>query len=229
MKFQLTGYIRRPTNEQLLNDLKKTAKKIRKSTISNKHYRQTGTYCPSIITRRFGTWNKALQKAGLKIKKHQNIPIPQLFDNLHHLWITLGRQPYLSDLYPPCSRFGRRPYLRTFGKWSTALEKFIAHRKNPLITPPAPPVECLQSHGRSSGVRSALRPPAPRAHLTWRLRHLIMKRDNFRCKACGASPANDPAITLHIDHIIPSSKGGKSIPENLQTLSSICNIGKSNL
>ena len=60
-----------------------------------------------------------------------------------------------------------------------------------------------------------------------KLRYQVLKRDNFKCCACGASPAKDPAVELHIDHIIPWSKGGESNLENLQTLCSKCNIGKS--
>ena len=56
-----------------------------------------------------------------------------------------------------------------------------------------------------------------------------MARDNFKCRICGKSPATDPKITLHIDHIIPWSKGGETIFENLQTLCSECNLGKSDL
>lgn len=54
----------------------------------------------------------------------------------------------------------------------------------------------------------------------------FMKRDNFKCVLCGASPAKDPKIELHIDHIIPWSKGGESTIDNLQTLCSACNLGK---
>ena len=61
-----------------------------------------------------------------------------------------------------------------------------------------------------------------------KLRYQILKRDNFKCCACGASPAKDPSIELHIDHIIPWSKGGETAPDNLQTLCSKCNLGKSN-
>ena len=61
-----------------------------------------------------------------------------------------------------------------------------------------------------------------------KLRYQVLKRDNFKCCACGASPAKDPAVELHIDHIIPWSKGGATVLENLQTLCSECNIGKSN-
>ena len=60
------------------------------------------------------------------------------------------------------------------------------------------------------------------------LRYKILKRDNFTCCACGASPAKDPSVELHVDHIIPWSKGGETTEDNLQTLCSRCNLGKSN-
>ena len=60
-----------------------------------------------------------------------------------------------------------------------------------------------------------------------KLRYRVLKRDHFKCCACGASPAKDPAVELHIDHIIPWSKGGETVLENLQTLCSRCNLGKS--
>ena len=62
--------------------------------------------------------------------------------------------------------------------------------------------------------------------LTPSLRYDILKRDNFKCVICGRTPKRD-GITLHVDHIIPVSKGGKTEPENLRTLCSICNLGKS--
>ena len=62
-----------------------------------------------------------------------------------------------------------------------------------------------------------------------KLRYQVLKRDNYKCCICGASPAKDPTIELHIDHIIPWSKGGESVEENLQTLCSRCNLGKSDL
>ena len=60
-----------------------------------------------------------------------------------------------------------------------------------------------------------------------KLRYAVLKRDNFKCCACGASPAKDSSVELHIDHIVPWSKGGETALENLQTLCSRCNIGKS--
>ncbi|HBG61956.1 MAG TPA: hypothetical protein DDX37_09030 [Candidatus Omnitrophica bacterium] len=65
--------------------------------------------------------------------------------------------------------------------------------------------------------------------INWRLRFLVLKRDNFKCKACGSSLATDTGIILHVDHIKAWASGGETVLENLQTLCSKCNIGKSNM
>ena len=62
-----------------------------------------------------------------------------------------------------------------------------------------------------------------------RLRFKVLQRDNFKCCTCGASPAKDPSVKLHVDHIVPWSKGGETVMNNLQTLCSNCNLGKSDL
>lgn len=57
------------------------------------------------------------------------------------------------------------------------------------------------------------------------LRYDVLKRDNFKCVICGATTKD--GVKLHIDHIKPVSKGGKTILSNLQTLCERCNMGKS--
>ncbi|KAB2833205.1 MAG: HNH endonuclease, partial [Candidatus Brocadia sp.] len=57
----------------------------------------------------------------------------------------------------------------------------------------------------------------------------VMRNDNFKCRICGRSPATDQNIKLEVDHVKPWSKGGETVIENLQTLCSDCNSGKSNL
>ena len=66
-------------------------------------------------------------------------------------------------------------------------------------------------------------------NINLRLRFRVMVRDHFKCCKCGKSPATDPSVILHIDHIYPYSKGGETVMENLQTLCSECNLGKSDL
>ncbi|TKK64871.1 HNH endonuclease [Ilyomonas limi] len=58
------------------------------------------------------------------------------------------------------------------------------------------------------------------------LRWQVFQRDNWRCVSCGRT--TDNGIVLHVDHIIPRSKGGQDHLDNYQTLCDICNIGKSN-
>lgn len=65
--------------------------------------------------------------------------------------------------------------------------------------------------------------------INWRIRAKIIIRDNCICKMCGASPSKNPNVDLHVDHIVAWTKGGETILNNLQTLCSICNIGKSNI
>ena len=58
------------------------------------------------------------------------------------------------------------------------------------------------------------------------IRWQVFQRDDWKCVACGRGSQND--VILHVDHIVPRSKGGKDTLENYQTLCSLCNIGKSN-
>lgn len=74
--------------------------------------------------------------------------------------------------------------------------------------------------------------PAPAGHkdtvcdgyipLSNTIRQRIYARDGRVCRACGATHG------LSIDHIIPVSKGGNSVDDNLQVLCLGCNARKSN-
>lgn len=67
-----------------------------------------------------------------------------------------------------------------------------------------------------------------RALMTNKLREFIKSRDDFTCRNCGNSTYIEPNLLLEIDHIIPVSKGGYTVEENLQTLCWKCNRAKSN-
>ena len=66
-----------------------------------------------------------------------------------------------------------------------------------------------------------------RAMMTPELREAIIRRDNWTCRMCGNSVFKEPNLLLEVDHIIPLSKGGKTEPNNLQTLCWRCNRAKS--
>jgi predicted restriction endonuclease len=52
----------------------------------------------------------------------------------------------------------------------------------------------------------------------------VFERDDYRCQMCGRTV--DDGIKLHIDHIVPFSKGGSSDMDNLQVLCHECNLAK---
>ena len=74
-------------------------------------------------------------------------------------------------------------------------------------------------------VLSAYHSKKQRSLMTKELRDQIAFRDNFTCQICGKYMPD--GVGLHIDHTIPVSKGGKSVPSNLQVLCSKCNGKKS--
>lgn len=65
-----------------------------------------------------------------------------------------------------------------------------------------------------------------RALMTKKLREHIKQRDGFACCQCGNSTFVEPNLLLEIDHIIPVSKGGYTVENNLQTLCWRCNRAK---
>lgn len=71
-------------------------------------------------------------------------------------------------------------------------------------------------------------PERERKLMTKKLKNEIKVRDCFTCRICGKFMPDDLPGEIHIDHIIPVSKGGKSEPRNLQVLCASCNLKKSN-
>lgn len=67
---------------------------------------------------------------------------------------------------------------------------------------------------------------AEHAKVTRAMRYNVLRRDGFKCVRCGRGSAD--GVKLHVDHIVPVSRGGKSTMDNLQTLCEDCNCGKGN-
>lgn len=57
------------------------------------------------------------------------------------------------------------------------------------------------------------------------LRYRVLRESGGRCAMCGVTKKESP---LDVDHIIPRSKGGKTVYENLQVLCVKCNRSKGN-
>ena len=221
------------SNRDLLDDIIRVSKILGKESFSSREYNDLAKYSSSTVFKRFKAWNNALVKAGLRPYKQvseKRIETTTLFEEIERMWITLGRQPTVSDIKNGYSKYALNTFSRRFGGWRNALEAFVDWIENDTQVID---IKTDQSVGDDTLIQERDFPP-PIKHKTkrdinLRLRFLVMKRDNFKCCICGASPAKDSEVELHVDHIIPWSKGGETVIDNLQTLCSKCNWGKSDL
>lgn len=161
------------------------------------------------------------------------------------LGIEEGRYPYLNDMQMKPIRFERvgkrknRIAVYYFSKkdnldYENLYEKFISICEEVMRLGLVDASTNDLSIREKSAVKSVKVNNSAVSHhttrsISQRIRYKVLSRDNFKCCACGASPAKDPSVELHVDHIIPWSKGGETTIDNLQTLCSKCNLGKSDL
>lgn len=162
----------------------------------------------------------------LDIQYVHSILETDLLTEIERLWILLGRQPTTTDIKSGLSKYSLNSYTRKFGGWRNALTYFVNYINDEKI-------ENIEDN-ISSEIKDSRKEEKNNLHQTTRdinlrLRFKVMARDNFKCCICGASPATNPNVTLHIDHIKPWAKGGETVLDNLQTLCSKCNLGKSDL
>ncbi len=221
------------SNEQLLLDLRETALKLGVSTLTTTQYDAHGKHKHNIFNLRFGKWETALVKAGLQPTGfHRKISTQEMFEEIERVWVLLGRQPTTTDIKNGISTFSLQSYARRFGGWRGALQAFVgyinAEETEAVEETASIEISTTSSENKSIAERIII-PRKTSRDVNLRLRFMVMQRDNFKCCACGASPATTPGAELHIDHIIPWSKGGETTIDNLQTLCNKCNLGKSDL
>jgi hypothetical protein len=222
-KFELKLRRRDIPEQELLEDIRSVAEQLQLVAVTRVQYDQKGQFGATTVIRRFGSWNKALSAAKLPINTRQDITFEELFENLATVWTTLGRQPFGSDMDKAngISKIALATYEKRFGSWNKALVSFVdsVNGKGNFST---------HSQNEEVGINVPASKQGPRS-INWRMRAMVLIKDNCICKMCGASPAKNPEVVLHVDHVVPWSKGGATVPENLQTLCSVCNIGKSDI
>jgi len=232
--------LKRIKNEDYYADLQRIAKQLNKDTVLYEEYRQYGKYAAEHVFSRFKTWDKALLAAGLQPTglARSRIDEQTLFDELERIWTKLGRQPTSTDITKGnISKYSLDTYKRRFGGWRNALKAFVEYinlDSSEEIDEEELKENKINDKENISKTVNVEKPLQKKEHRTSRninarMRFKILKRDNFKCCACGASPAKDPSVDLHVDHIIPWAKGGETVVDNLQTLCSKCNLGKGDM
>ena len=106
------------------------------------------------------------------------------------------------DEYTEHGRFSSKRFKNRFGSWNKALAA----------------AELEFSYDRSKANSESKR------HARGKLRKRVFERDGYKCVMCGRGEKDK--IRVVIDHIVPYSKGGKTVYENLQVLCDWCNYKK---
>lgn len=214
MNYIIKKYRKVTPDAVLITDLRKTAKKLGKGYITYREYDTAGKYASKTMCTRFGSWNSALAKAGLKLNRVLYIPINELMQNLKNVWDSLGRQPSYGEMVKPRSLYTAETYAKRYGSWKKALREFVHY------------VDKEKFNIRRKPKDKKERAKYKRKHISLGLRYAVMKRDRYTCCYCGRSPNNFPGLWLEIDHKIPVSQGGLTVKENLNTVCNECNSGK---
>lgn len=211
------------TRGEILTALKAYASRKKIKYVAAEDFCEWFRISETTIGRHFGSWSNLCKEAGLRSRYNRTKDKKVLLESLGKVWEKLGRQPRSKEMKQPLSPISSSRYLKEFGSWYQACLEFLS-RKSGLS------VENIKAETRSIPVNILLPPNERKTKrgISLGLRYEVLKRDGFRCIRCGRSPATKVGVELQIDHIQPWGQGGETKNENLQTLCSECNLGKSN-
>lgn len=229
------------SDEEILNELEKAAKHFSYSHFCRKDFDKIANIHSATVERRYGgSWTTAMQALKERLERkniilpssrRRNISEKTMFDEMERIWVQLGHRPSRSEWTAAKPKVSYDSIYRHFGGWTSACLKFIEFKSGGAITANDEATVDENSKVTSSGSvynKGVRRNTIKARAIPLNIRVKVLSRDNFRCVFCGKSPATDVGVKLHVDHIVPFSKGGTNSLDNLQSLCEQCNLGKSN-
>lgn len=217
---------RQMTHGEMLEEIRRVSSIVGRTEIIADDLRQHASIGVDAIRNRFGSLKAALRAADLIETAHgRRYTDDECFENLLRVWTHYGRPPKHKEMNLPPSEVGPKAYTARWATWNKALHAFVERVNADLEEYPTTPAVSVKETDQTRPPKKAV-DEQDRREIRLGLRYTVLKRDNFRCVLCGTSPALIPGIQLHVDHIFPFSKGGKTEIANLRTLCEACNLGK---
>jgi hypothetical protein len=229
--------------EKILEELVKVAGRFDYHEFSIDEFNKVSIISAGTVKNEFGSWRDALTALrhclatqGRDLSPRQsrsNVLNPteeQLFTEMDRVWKKLQHRPSCDEWKSLNPAFSLGTYRYRFGGWTNACLKFIEYEMGGTIVLAPDEGDIADDKTTSISEGAIVKPPkiSSSRNIPAGMRVRVLDRDNFRCVFCGRSPATDVGVRLHIDHIRPFSKGGRTTMDNLQTLCQDCNLGKSN-
>lgn len=180
----------------------------------------------STVIKNFGSWANALNAIGVTLKQHKanrkQISDKELFIELGRIWSNIGHRPSKAEWEASDAKYSYSTYKYRFDGWLNACTRFIELFSGKI---PEEKIEGSKETIEKTTFNTSLHPENMR-YIPLKVRLKVFQRDKFKCVFCGKSPATHPGSVLHVDHIQPFAKAGKTELNNLQTLCEECNWGK---
>lgn len=187
----------------------------------------------SAIRNTFGSWSiaivalrKALLEMGIQIAQRSKAQIQDelLFAEMRRIWLQINHRPSRIEWEQASPKYSYSTYRKRFNGWQNACLQFIEHSMGSHVD--LVPANHNDISTKQSTATLGVRDKSRSRDIPLKLRLSVLDRDGYRCCLCGRSPAIERGVVLHLDHILPFSKGGTTTYENLQTLCADCNLGK---
>ncbi|MCR4321995.1 MAG: HNH endonuclease [Candidatus Brocadiaceae bacterium] len=118
IKFELEPDIKNITDDQLIADLIQVASQLKSNSLTQKEYKKYGKFGDSIFWHRFGSWSKALAKAGLnKSRKKITIKNEELIEDILRVAAELKTDSITRKKYDSHGKFNSDTFRMRFGSW----------------------------------------------------------------------------------------------------------------
>jgi hypothetical protein len=107
----------------LIDEIKRVSSIVKSDRLSMREFDKHARISSRTVLSKFGGWNNALQKAGLRIAKKGKFSDEEVFLEIKRIWDLLGRQPLLPELKEH-SRISPSAIADHFGGTIKGYEKF---------------------------------------------------------------------------------------------------------
>lgn len=216
------------SDEEVISELKRISDIFDGKYFRKREFDLHSLTCKStkVITL-FGSWENALLTIGISEKamrrlRKDRIDDIQLVFEIVRIWNILEHRPSKTEWESMETKYSYTTIKERFLGWTNACNeaRLLLNEDNETIVSKKLVV--------GNKINKNIINDNEKRNIPLKLRLRVLKRDNYKCTLCGRSPSNEYGVELHIDHIEPFSKGGKTSFENLRTLCRECNIGRGN-
>ncbi|MBI1885163.1 MAG: hypothetical protein HYS09_02420 [Chloroflexi bacterium] len=146
--------------EEVIVELKRVAGLLGRDSFSRSEFKRYGRVSSGLVEKRFGTWNKALQAAGLApLDRFKRIADSELEEEWRRVYQKLGRIPTRNEFFAE-SKFSPSVYEKRFGNWGNVAGHYLGPQRLKAPLEAREPTEPARPTAASRGVALPERMPS---------------------------------------------------------------------